>query len=89
MTCKFRSINIWKEEDLGAKEANKRRLEAQKGGPHAARYYGRVGPPILALGPPLVCFLRSQVFFLPNIDAPKIASHLDVVRVPETSKYRK
>ena len=34
MTCKFRTINIWKEEDLGAKEANKRRLEGQKGVTH-------------------------------------------------------
>jgi hypothetical protein len=44
MTCKFRSINIWKEEDLGAKEANKRRLEAQKGVAHAAKTLGHVGP---------------------------------------------
>ena len=31
-----------KEEDLGAKEANERRHEAQKGVAHAARFLGRV-----------------------------------------------
>ena len=53
MTCNFGSINIWKEEDLGAKEANKRRPEAQKGVAHAARYRGRVGPTFWSLDAPL------------------------------------
>ena len=56
------------------------------GGSHKARYRGRVGPPLLALGAPLVRFLRPQVFFLPNIDARKFAGDLDVVWVPETLK---
>ena len=47
-----------------------------------------MGPPLLALGAPLVRFLRPQVFFLPNIDARKFAGDLDVVWVPETLKYR-
>ena len=71
------------------KDRRQRSHEAQMGGPHAATVPGRVGPPLLVLGPPFVCFLRSQVFFLPNIDAPKFSGHLDVVWVPETSKYRK
>ena len=43
MTCKFTSVNFWKEEDLGAKEANKRKPEGQDRWAHAARYMGRVG----------------------------------------------
>ena len=53
MTYKFRSINIWKEEDLGAKEASERRPEAQKGVAHAARFLGRVGPTFWSLVAPL------------------------------------
>ena len=34
---------------MGAKEANKRRPEAQKGVAHVARYRGRVGPTIWSL----------------------------------------
>ena len=40
---------FYEEEDLGAKEANERRPEAQKGVPHATPVPGRVGPPLLAL----------------------------------------
>ena len=53
MTWKFTSISFWKEEDLGAKEANKRRPEAQKRVAHAAKESGRVGPTILGLEAPL------------------------------------
>ena len=42
-----------KEEDLGAKEANERRPEAQKGVAHAARFLGRVGPTFWSLVAPL------------------------------------
>ena len=58
------------------------------GGSHAAWYCGRVGPPLLALGPPFDRFLRPQVFFLPKNDAPKFAGDLDDVWVPETLKYK-
>ena len=60
MTWKFTSISFWKEEDLGAKEANKQRPEAQKRVAHAARFLGRVGSPILALGPPLLSVLLPE-----------------------------
>ena len=70
------------------KDRRQRSSEAQKEGSHAAHVPGRVGPPILALGSPLVCFLRSQVFFLPKNDAPKFAGDLDDVWVPETLKYK-
>ena len=63
-------------------------VEAHYRGSHAARYRGRVGPPLLALGAPLVRFLRPQVLFLPKNDARKFAGHLDVVWVPETLKER-
>ena len=46
---KFTGVNIWKEEDLWAKEASKRRPEAQKRGAHAATVPGHVGPIRLAL----------------------------------------
>ena len=53
MTWKFTSISFTKEEDLGAKEANERRPEAQKGVAHAARFLGRVGPTFWSLVAPL------------------------------------
>ena len=59
MSCKFMGIIFWKEEDLGAKEASKRRPEGRKRVPHAARYRGRVGHPLLPLRSLFACFLRS------------------------------
>ena len=47
------SISFRKEEDLGAKEANERRPEAQKGVAHAAIFLGRVGPTVWSLVAPL------------------------------------
>ena len=44
MTWKFTSISFWKEQRVGAKEANKRRPEGQDEWAHAARFLGRVGP---------------------------------------------
>ena len=73
----------------GRKDRRQRSNEAPEGGPHAAKESGRVGYPLLGLGPPVVRFLHSQVFFLPKTDARKFPGHLDVVWVPETSKYRK
>ena len=73
----------------GRKDRRQRSHEAPEGGPHAAKESGRVGHSLLGLRAPLACFLRSQVFFLPKIDARKFSGHLDVVWVPETSKYRK
>ena len=46
-----------KKEDLGVKEANERRLEAQKGVAHAARFIGRVGPTFWSLVAPLPSIL--------------------------------
>ena len=54
MTWKFTSISFRKEEDLGAKEANERRPEAQKGVAHTARFLGRVGPTFWSLVAPLL-----------------------------------
>ena len=45
--------HFWKEQDFGAKEANKRSPEAQKRGAHAASVPSRVGPNNLALDAPL------------------------------------
>ena len=48
----FRALTtsfFWKEEDLGAKEASKRRPEGQKRVAHAAPIPGRMGPLIWAL----------------------------------------
>ena len=60
MSCKFTGIIFWKEEDLGAKEASKRRPEGRKRVPHAARYRGRVGPPLLALVAPFATILLPE-----------------------------
>ena len=38
----------------------------KEGGPHGQGIWPR-GHPLLGLRPPLVCFLRSQVFFLPKL----------------------
>ena len=46
------------------KDRRKRGHEGQKRWAHAASYRGRVGHPLLALRPPLACFLRSEVFLL-------------------------
>jgi hypothetical protein len=45
MTWKFTSISFWKEQSVGAKEANKRRPEGPDEWAHAAHVPGRVGPP--------------------------------------------
>ena len=62
MTWKFTSISFWKEEDMGAKEENKRRAEAQKWVAHAARYLGRVGPTNLGLDAPLPSIFIPEAF---------------------------
>ena len=49
MTWKFTSIGFWKEQSVGAKEAHERKSEAEVEWAHAARYLGRVGPPLLGL----------------------------------------
>ena len=73
----------------GDENGRHRSHEAQDGGSHVAKESGRVGPPLLALGSPFVRFLRSYASFLPKNDPRKILGHLDVVWLPETSKYRK
>jgi len=50
MTWKFTSISFWKEQSVGAKEANKRRPEGQVEWAHAAHVPGRVGPTKRCLG---------------------------------------
>ena len=74
---------------LGKKDRRQRSHEGPDGGSHAAKESGHVGHPLLALRPPFVHFLRSHALFLPKTDARKFLGHLDVVWVPETSKYRK
>ena len=49
----FAGIIFWKEQSVGAKEAKKWKPEGQKRWAHAARFLGRVGPPILGLEPPM------------------------------------
>ena len=60
MSCKFTGIIFWKEEDLGEKEASKRRPEGQKRVPHAAPIPGRVGPPLLGLVAPFASILLPE-----------------------------
>ena len=60
MSYKFTGIIFWKEEDLGAKEASKRRPEGQKRVPHADPVPGRMGPPLLALVAPFASILLSE-----------------------------
>ena len=47
------SISFMYEEDLGAKEANERRPEVQKGVAHVAGFLCRVGPTFWSLVAPL------------------------------------
>ena len=61
MTWKFTSISFSKEEDLGAKEANEWRPEAQKGVTHAAKESGRVAHLSWPSG------LRLFAFFAPTL----------------------
>ena len=61
MSCKFtRIIFFWKEEDLGAKEASKRRPEGQKRVPHVAPVHAHVGPPLLGLMAPFASILLPE-----------------------------
>ena len=66
------------------KDRRQQSLKAPDGGSHAAKESGRVGHPLLALGPPFVRLLRSHASFLSKTDARKLLGHLDVVWVPET-----
>ena len=52
MSCNFTGIIFLEEEDLGAKEASKRRPEGQKTWAHAAPVPGRVVHPLLGLVAP-------------------------------------
>ena len=88
ITWKFTGVNIWKEEDMWAKEANKRRPEAQTGVAHVARYCGRVGPTRLAL----VALLPS-IFSPPTSSWPKNAykrspTSFSGTSAAETQKHR-
>ena len=80
----FRSRrSFWK------KDRRQRSHEGPDEWSHAAKESGRVGHPLSAFGPPLFCLLRSYALFLPKNDPRKFLGQLDVVWVPETSKYRK
>ena len=61
--AKLKVSIFWKEEDLRAKEASKRRPEGQKRGAHTAPVPGRVGPTQMAL-----------VALLPSIFVPVASS---------------
>jgi len=50
---KIQASVFWKEEDLGAKEASKRRPQGREGVAHVATVPGHVGLTLLALGAPL------------------------------------
>ena len=56
---------------FGKKDRRKRGHEGRKRWAHAARYRGRVGPPISFLGLPLLTTLGSYVSFLPKNDLVK------------------
>ena len=88
MTWKFTSISFWKEEDLGAKEANKRRPEAQKGVAHAARYRGRVGPTIWSLEAPLPSIFSPTTPSWPKTDYKNSPWCPSERRAAETQKPR-
>ena len=75
---------------FGKKDRRQRRPEGHFGGSHAVRESGHVGPPLSAFWSPFLRFLCAYVSFLPKKSDPrKVSGHLDVVWVPETSKYRK
>lgn len=69
MTWKFTSISFWKEQNVGAKEANKRRPEGQDRWAHTDRFLGRVGPLIWALEAPLlsIFFQKLRLDLKPTI----------------------
>ena len=62
MSCKFTGI-IFLE---GGRPRSERSKQTEAGGakgvPHAARYMGRVGPPLLALVAPFASILRSEAY---------------------------
>ena len=55
-------------QSVGAKEANKRRPEAQKGVAHAATVPGRVGPTIRSLGAPMSSIFLPEASSWPKTD---------------------
>jgi hypothetical protein len=80
----FRSRRIQRDEE--------RRHRSNKGGtsmPHTARESGCMGLACLALVPPLLHFLLSEVLFHGKTGSPKVLGNLDSVWVPESYKHRK
>ena len=88
MTCKFTSVNFWKEEDLRAKEANKQRPEGQDRWAHAARYMGRVGPLLLGLGAPLPLIFPPPTPFRPKNAYKNYPPTFSGRSAAETQKHR-
>ena len=60
MSWKFTGIIFWKQEDLGAREASKRRPDGQRRVPHAAPVPGHVGPPLLGLVAPFATIILPE-----------------------------
>jgi hypothetical protein len=78
----FRSRRIQQDED--------RRHRSNEGGTsmnHAAKESGCVGLAHLALVPPLLHFLLSEVLFRGKTHSPKVSGNLDSVWVPESQKH--
>ena len=84
----LRASNIWKEQDRGAKEANKRRPEGPDEWAHAAHVPGRMGPPLLGLGALLPSIFPPPTPFWPKTDyknSPRCPSERSAA---ETQKHR-
>jgi hypothetical protein len=75
----FRSRPIQRDED-----PRHRSNEEGTSMPHAARESDRVGLARLALVPPLLHFLLSEVLFRGKTRSPKVSGNLDSVWVPES-----
>ena len=58
---------FWSKRSVGIENETKRDSEVEKGQPHAARYMGRVGPPLSFLGSPLhLVFLSHMLISIKN-----------------------
>ena len=88
ITWKFTGVNIWKEEDLWAKEANKRSHEGQKGWAHAAHVPGHVGPIKLGLGALLPSIFPPPTLFWPKNTYKNYPPTFSGRSAAETQKHR-
>ena len=88
MTWKFMSISFWKEQRVGAKEANKRSPEGQKRWAHAAPVPGRVGPINLGLDAPLPSIFPPPTPSWPKTDYKNSPPTFSGRSAAETQKHR-